>query len=465
MPDWALLVRGGRVVLPGIGIRRADVAIRGGRIAAIGEALEGRAARVVEAAGLHVLPGLVDPHVHFGIQGSWADECRIETRAALVGGVTTVGCYLRELESYLPKLDACREAVAAASAVDLFFHLQLFSEQQLRELPRYAEAGVTSFKVYMAGIPGVVPHRDDGFILDAFAAIARLGPDCVACLHAESAALVERGTRRAAPRPGDGGGTLADWSDARPALAEVLAARTGAFLARRAGVPLYIVHVTSAETVRALRTERQSADWPPIHLEATSAHLGLDWGAPTGLLAKLVPPVRDAQNRAALWQAVAEGAIGTLGTDNTARTRASKRLEAGLLGARPGYHGLGTHLPVLLDEGYHRRGIPLGTLVERGSAAPARVFGLYPRKGAIAVGSDADLVLVDLERERTVDPAGLGSVADFSPFEGRTLRGWPVLTIKGGEVVVEHGRLVGSGPRGRYLARGEAAQQTAPSGG
>src|SRR5688500_7060410 len=99
MPDWTLLVRGGRVVLPGAGIRRGDVAIRGGRIAAIGESLEGRAARVVEAAGLHVLPGLVDPHVHFGIQGAWVDECRTETRAALLGGVTTVGCYLRDLES------------------------------------------------------------------------------------------------------------------------------------------------------------------------------------------------------------------------------------------------------------------------------------------------------------------------------------------------------------------------------
>ena len=453
MSDDTLVVRGGIAVLAGAGATRADVGVRDGRIVALGEDLP-RVGRVVDADGLLVLPGLVDPHVHFGIQGPWADECRVETRAALVGGITTVGCYLREQVSYLPSLSGYREAVAAASAADVFFHLQLFAAEQLAELPRYrSEARVTSFKVYMAGIPGVVPHSDEGFILDAFDAIAALGPECVACVHAENAALVERGLRRAAARWADApGGTLADWSDARPPAAEALAARSAAELARRAGVPLYVVHVTGAETVQVLARERADGR-PPIHLEATSAHLGLDWDAPTGFLAKLVPPLRGPDNRDALWRAVAPGAIGTLATDNTARDRSSKRPEGGVLGALPGYHGLATHLAVLLDEGYHRRGLPIETLVERASAGTARVFGLYPRKGAIAVGSDADLVLVDTQAERRVEPSALGSLADFSPFEGRTLRGWPVTTIKGGVVAAEHGAITADAPRGRYLAR------------
>jgi dihydroorotase-like cyclic amidohydrolase len=149
---------------------------------------------------------------------------------------------------------------------------------------------------------------------------------------------------------------------------------------------------------------------------------------------------------------VRTGVIETIGTDNTARSRESKNPDGGVLGARPGYPMLATHLPAVLHHGHHEQGLPLDVLWRAISRRPAEVFGLYPRKGAIRLGSDADLVVVDLDREQRVDPARLGSFSDFSPFEGKTLRGWPAIVIKAGRIVARDGHLVDT-PRGRYLPR------------
>jgi dihydropyrimidinase len=172
-----------------------------------------------------------------------------------------------------------------------------------------------------------------------------------------------------------------------------------------------------------------------------------------GFLLKMVPPIRTVSNMQALWGGLLDGSIDLVGTDNTSRTRATKQPEAGLQGARPGYAGLGTHLPALLHFGHHVRGVPLELLAERMCRTPARVFGLYPKKGTIAVGSDADLVVVDPLLERDVSADALGGMSDFSPFEGKRLRGWPVATIKAGRVVARGGQLVDQRPAGRYLPR------------
>ncbi len=161
--------------------------------------------------------------------------------------------------------------------------------------------------------------------------------------------------------------------------------------------------------------------------------------------------MRTPEHQTALWEGLLEGSINTVGTDNTSRCRATKRPEGGLHGARPGLPALGTHLPALLHYG-RLRGVPLEVLVDRATRAPAQVYGIYPRKGTIAVGSDADLVIVDLDLEKVVRAEELQGMSDFSPFEGKQLRGWPVATIKGGEIVARDGRIV-SKANGRYLLR------------
>jgi dihydroorotase-like cyclic amidohydrolase len=186
-------------------------------------------------------------------------------------------------------------------------------------------------------------------------------------------------------------------------------------------------------------------------VETTTPYLGLASDDPNGFLVKMVPPIREKSHHDALWQGFAEGSINTVGTDNTSRARATKKPEAGLHGARPGIPVMGTHLPALLHYG-RERGVPLEILIDRATRAPAKVYGIYPKKGTIAVGTDADLVVVDLDLEKVVRAEDLQGMSDFSPFEGKTLRGWPVATIKAGAIVARDGKIVGK-PTGRYLPR------------
>jgi dihydroorotase-like cyclic amidohydrolase len=449
-----LVVRGGTLVVPGTGQLRADVGIAEGRIVALGEGLGGAKA-TFDAGGQAVLPGVVDPHVHLGNTLPFEEEAHTESRAAVIGGVTTVCVFLRRTDPYLKHLTEFRRAIDEASYVDAAFHLQIFTEEQLRELPACAEEhGVRSFKFYMSGIPGIVQSVSDAFLLEGFRQVTALGPDAVACVHAENASLVEWGRAELSRRKP--GGTVADWEAAHPAEAEALAITTAAYLAGLADAHLYIVHLSSRAGLDVVR--RLKRDGVRLTVETTSPYLGLSSDDPNGFLLKMVPPIRSASNTRMLWGGLLDGSIDLVGTDNTSRTRATKQPEAGLHGTRPGYAGLGTHLPALLHFGHHVRGAPLELLAERMCRTPARVFGLYPKKGTIAVGSDADLVVVDLALEREVRPEALGGMSDFSPFEGKRLRGWPVATIKGGRIVARDGKLLEDRPTGRYLPRRPASR-------
>jgi dihydroorotase-like cyclic amidohydrolase len=444
-----LLVRGGTLVIPGLGRVKADVGIADGKIAVLGENLPQSATETYDATGRTVLPGIFDPHIHIGNEQSYESEAETETRAAILGGVTTVGIFLRSLEdSYFDHLPAFRKAMDERSYVDSVFHPQIFTEAQIEEIPGYAEQfGIRSFKFYMSGIPGIVKSVTDDVLLHGFRTVASLGPDAIACVHCETGALIDRARDELKTRKPEG--TLADWEDAHPAIAEALAIQTALYLAKVAGAHLYVVHLSSHQGLEVVRAARRAG----MHftVETTTPYLGINSGDPNGFLAKMVPPVRTPEHQIALWEGVLEGTINTVGTDNTSRARATKRPEAGLHGSRPGLPVLGTHLPALLHYG-RMRGVPLEILIERATRSPARVYGIYPQKGTIAVGSDADLVVVDLELERVVRAEDLQGMSDFSPFEGKRLRGWPVATIKGGKIIARDGKIVATA-NGRYLPR------------
>jgi dihydroorotase-like cyclic amidohydrolase len=447
--EFDLLVRNGMLVIPGVGEVRADIAVADDRIVALGENLAGSAKSTFDASGKVVLPGFFDPHTHIGNERSFEEEAETETRAAVLGGVTTIGIFIRRLEgSYLEQMPALRRTMDERSYVDSVFHPQIFTGQQLAELPRLAaEHGVRSYKFYMSGIPGIVASVSDDFLLEGFRQVAALGPDAVACVHCETGALVEKARndlRLSTPE-----GTLADWEKAHPAIAEALAIQTAAYLASCAGAHLYVVHLSSRDGLEAVRRCRAAGF--RFTVETTSPYLGISSDDPNGFLAKMIPPVRPPKHHDALWEGLRNGEISTVGTDNTSRCRATKQPEAGLHGSRPGVAVLGTHLPALLHYGL-KRGVPLETLVDRATRGPAKVYGIYPRKGTIAVGSDADLVIVDLDAERIVRAEDLKGMSDFSPFEGKRLRGWPVATIKAGQIVARDGEIVGK-PTGRYLPR------------
>jgi len=340
------------------------------------------------------------------------------------------------------------------SYVDSVFHPQIFTEQQIEEIPGYAEQfGIRSFKFYMSGIPGIVKSVSDDVLLHGFRTVASLGEDAIACVHCETGTLVDRARSELKLRKPEG--TLIDWEDAHPAVAEALAIQTAAYLARIAGAHLYVVHLSSRHGLEVVRAARRAG--MRFTVETTTPYLGINSSDSNGFLAKMVPPVRTPEHQAALWEGMLEGSINTVGTDNTSRALATKKPEAGLHGSRPGLPALGTHLPALLHYG-RERGVPLEVLIERATRSPARVYGIYPKKGTIAVGSDADLVVVDLDQERVVRARALQGMSDFSPFEGKRLRGWPVATIKGGKIVARDGKIVAE-PNGRYLPRKPAPAQ------
>ena len=221
------------------------------------------------------------------------------------------------------------------------------------------------------------------------------------------------------------------------------------FLASRAGCPLYVVHVTSQGAIDFIASARRGGQ--AIFAETEPHYLTETVDSPAGNLAKVIPPIREPGDRAALWAALATGGVDAIGSDHVSARR--ERKQGSVWDAQLGFPGVATILPVLLSEGVAAGRIPLSRVVAVTSTNPARIFGLE-RKGALVPGRDADFVVVDLELEREVDAAHLGSVSDFSIYEGRTLRGWPVLTVSRGAVVVRDGEVVGSEGHGRFLRRG-----------
>jgi dihydropyrimidinase len=452
---YSLVVKDGTLVIPGVGLIHADVGISGGKIVALGDDLAPSADDIFDASGKAVLPGIFDPHTHIGNERSFDEEAETETRAAVLGGVTTIGIFLRSLEeSYMLHLPAFRRAMDELSYVDSVFHPQIFTEEQIAEIPLYAKTfGIRSFKFYMSGMPGIVKSITDDVLLNGFRTVAGLGPDAIACVHCETGALIDQARKELQKKKE---GTLADWEFAHPADAEALAIQTALYLAKIVGAHLYVVHLSSRQGLEMVRNARRQG--LRFTVETTTPYLGIASDDPNGFLVKMVPPVRTKDHHDALWQGIREGSINTVGTDNTSRARSTKKPEAGLHGARPGLPALGTHLPALLHYG-RLRGVPLELLVDRATRGPAKVYGIYPQKGTIAVGSDADLAIVDLDLERVVRAEDLHGMSDFSPFEGKTLRGWPVATVKAGQIVALDGKIVGK-PTGRYLPR--AARDAAP---
>lgn len=224
------------------------------------------------------------------------------------------------------------------------------------------------------------------------------------------------------------------------------------YLAEKAGNKLYIVHISSKDGADRFAQLNKTGKARAFG-ETTSAYLSVSKHDPCAMLGKMVPPLRDQSDMDGLWERVRDQTISTFGTDNVSLNLEVKQPENGILGAMPGYPILQTHLPAILTEGYHKRGVPLETILTKATINPAKIFGIYPQKGAIAVGSDADVVVLDLEAERVVKSDELFSYGDFSLYEGKTLKGWPSVVVKSGQVAYRDGEILVEPGKGSYLRR------------
>lgn len=462
---YDLILRGGRAVLPDGSVEPLDIGVAGGRIAALLQpGTPADAAAELQAGGLHVLPGIVDAHLHLG-HGRDISRPRVpadaasETGAAAAGGITTFIPYILTGEPYEGGLfDDIRDVTQAGARIDFGYHFIISTEAQLAAVPRYvAEYGVSSFKIFMNNRGGEgarlgLPDIDDGFLFRLARAAGAEG--ALVCPHPENIEVswVLRNEAQAADPEGRGG--LATWNATRPDFVEAEAVGRAALLTGAAGATLYVVHTSSAAALDAALAHRRRGG--AVLVETCPHYLTHDLGWRGGRdgsadMAKINPPLRHDHDREALWAAVAAGDIDTVATDHVHRELASK--EGGIWAASPGCPGLETLLPVMLSEGHHRRGIPLGRIVDLLSRNPARIMGLLS-KGAIAVGRDADFALVDLGAEWTLDRAGVRSNAGYSIYEGFRLKGRVVSTLVRGRAVVRDGELIEDAiGTGRYRSR------------
>lgn len=477
MARFDLAVVNGTLVVPFVGTLRADVAARNGKIVQLAEQIDPMEVdELIDARGKLVFPGGVDGHFHIGIYRAISQDAESETMSSLVGGVTSVVSYFRTGSHYLNKTGSYHDIfpevldqTAGHAYADYGYHLAIMTSQQVNEVDWLVrEMGVVSFKYYMfyKGLNLAASSTDarsytmsDVYDLGhlyrfmqairaASHAYGRSGRISLS-IHCEQSELIRTLIDEVNASGAQG---LEAYHRARPPFQERLAIAEATLLADQTGCPLNLLHLSSAEALAG--GEKARCDYPDldIQLETTLHHLALTYETSHGGIqsGKVNPPIRSQADVDALWRGVFRGSIDQVVSDHACCVLDLK--QGGTWEAQPGFGGTSLIYPVMVSEGYHKRGLALHRVAELVSAQPARNYGLYPRKGTIAVGADADLAIVDPELEAPVSLDRLLSAQDHTPFEGFAIKGWPTVTIRAGRVVFRDGRVTGQ-PDGRYLKR------------
>lgn len=433
-----LVISGGTVVTENAAFP-ASVAIADGRIVAIGaDGAMPPAAETLDARGLHVLPGAIDAHVHIREPGyTHKEDWASGTAAAACGGVTTIF----DMPNTNPPTgtpEALRMKLAAAEEkafVDYGIY-GLLEENNIDGLEALIEGGVAAFKCFMGNTFGNLPAPSDGAMLEGFEILARRGLRCT--VHAETASILAR--REQKMREAGRQDPLAHLA-ARPPVAAMEAVQRAALYAEWTGARLHIAHVSSADELRPLREAK--ARGVDVTAETCPHYLMLDTDdyARCGSLIRVNPPVREPHHKALIWAAIRDRTIDMIATDHAPHTPDEKHRED-IWTVDCGFPGVESQMPLMLTAVAHGE-IAITDYARLSSAAPARAFGLYPRKGTLIPGADADIAIVDLGASSRVDRAMLHSTrAQVTPFHGHALKGVPVHTLVRGRFVMRERELV-----------------------
>ena len=451
--DVETRIRNCRVVTPQ-GLFVGGVAIKGEKIVALASDDNlPPAKQTIEGRGHWLIPGLVDAHMHLGYPpGDLESNLRSETQSSAAGGVTTVIHLLLEEHGLIAGAERFIRTYEAHGFVDLALTAAIFSEDDIEAIPGLVEMGLPAVKFLIPyrgseslhGLPGI----DDGIIYFGFQEISKLakkGYRVFARVHTENIEIFLRNKARLLKA----GQTNLQWGDARQKICEIEALNRCIFLAKYLETPLYVVHMTVGEGPGMVARAR--SEGMKIWAETCPQYLTLTKDEAYGpTIGKANPPLREKWDNEQLWLGLQNDSVSVIGSDHAPTQKKDK--VGNVFEALIGIPVVETMLPTILTEGVHKKRITLERLVVVCCYYPARIYGLTPRKGMIAVGSDADLVLIDPDKKVTVGPEVLHTRSDFSPWDGREFIGWPRLTMLRGKVVAEDGAIRASAGIGRYQA-------------
>ncbi len=467
-----LIVQGGLVVTPGE-VAELDIAVKGGRIAVLARPgnLTMEAGRVIDAKGKIVLPGGIEPHAHIGIPipEKWAGRPEVITsppekssRAAAFGGVTTIVDFagnfnFAPVERLDPKhimqvIEERRGAFRDHCYTDFTFHYILRGDELqvapdlVEQIGECIEDGLASFKIFTVHDPFRVP---DGHLWAVFERVAKHGG--IMAVHAEDDEIVTYMIEKLKREGRDQGHNL---HLVHNNLSEDISFRKVLRLAEHTGTGIYFVHATAKEGVAAIAEARSLGQ--PVYGEALHNYLEFtceDYKKPDGTLIHTYPAIKSAEDRDALIAGLLDGRLCTTATDEWTTHKDVKLWGKTVETVCGGHNGIETRLPVVFTRLVAERQMSLQRFAAITSTNAARILGLYPRKGVIAPGSDADLVLIDPQLRKTLTLDDLHADSDYSIWEGFECRGYPVMTILRGKVIVENGKLVGNSSDGQWLPR------------
>lgn len=455
--EFDLVIRGGRIVTEESSFD-ADLGIRDGKVVASATALtETDGARVIDARGLLVAPGAIDVHTHFATnvgEGSTADDYESGSRAAAAGGITSFVnfAFQRHGQSLHEALDAELAKADGKSHLDYGVHVVVTDLEPagvLDEIGRLAGEGFPSLKLFTTVDDFRLTDQD---ILRVLATAAR--DRVIVNVHAEDDGLIQHLTSQLISQ---GKTSVANLFNARPPAAEALATARIAAYAASVGSVVYFVHLSCAVALDAVRRARSAG--AQVYVEARPAYLYLDrslYHLPGQEGNKFVtwPPLRESADQLALWEGLRNGEIQTYATDHTTWMAAQKMNPALTFAEIPGgVSNVQTSIGMLFAEGVAKGRLTENQFVAVCSTNPAKLFGLWPAKGTLAPGADADVMLIDPKRRFTIQSRAMESRSDFDPYEGYEAVGWPTTVIARGEVIVENGRVQSRPGRGRLLRR------------
>ena len=436
------------------GILNAGLAIDKGKIVAIARDRElPSAGTIIDGRGNYVIPGVVDAHVHLEYPPGIDPESNIrrETQACAAAGCTTIVHLLAPADNMIDKAREFVGLYEKNAYVDLALSARIYTRENIRQIRSMYDYGIVGVKLLLpykgseAVWKGLVGGIDDGIVYLTFKEIGRLakqGCKVFARVHCENVEIFLKMKEEFLEK----GIEPSSWNEVRTRVCEEEAMRKCLYLASVTECPIYVVHVTIKEGIALLAKAR--AEGVNVAAETCIQYLTANTDNVDRILSKVNPPIREPEDNRRLWEALGDGTINVVATDHAP---VPKALKNNLWDATVGIPCAEMFLPLMLSEGVNKGKISLEKLVDVCCFSPASKFGLTPRKGTISIGSDADLVLIDLKKEAVIPEKPLYSNSDFSIFAGRKIKGWPILTMLGGSIVAKDGKVMGETGYGKYI--------------